>query len=218
MIWTADLAYAVGLIATDGSLSNDGRHIDLTSKDKDQLETFIRLLNLKCKVGLKRSSYNTKGTYFRIQFSNVRLYRFLCSIGIRPNKTKTIGKVTIPDKFFADFLRGNLDGDGCTYSYLDPRWKNSFMLYTAFSSASLKYLEWLRDQIKKLYVLEGKITFQGKSTFQLRYAKKGSIILIEKMYYKENLPALSRKRLKVFEALGIIQKNAGVAKLVHAID
>jgi len=34
MIWSADFAYAVGLLTTDGSLSIDGRHINLTSKRK----------------------------------------------------------------------------------------------------------------------------------------------------------------------------------------
>ena len=37
MKWTSELAYAVGLLTTDGSLSKDGRHIDLTSKDVEQL-------------------------------------------------------------------------------------------------------------------------------------------------------------------------------------
>lgn len=32
--WSPKIAYAVGLITTDGSLSKDGRHIDLTSKDR----------------------------------------------------------------------------------------------------------------------------------------------------------------------------------------
>jgi len=32
--WTPDLAYAVGLLVTDGNLSGDGRHITLRSKEK----------------------------------------------------------------------------------------------------------------------------------------------------------------------------------------
>jgi hypothetical protein len=33
--WNANLAYAIGLIATDGCLSSDGLLIDLTSKDRE---------------------------------------------------------------------------------------------------------------------------------------------------------------------------------------
>ena len=33
--WDPEVAYAVGLIATDGNLSRDGRHMSVTSKDRD---------------------------------------------------------------------------------------------------------------------------------------------------------------------------------------
>jgi hypothetical protein len=36
-IWSPGLAYVVGLIATDGSLGQDGRHLAMTSKDSSAL-------------------------------------------------------------------------------------------------------------------------------------------------------------------------------------
>jgi len=53
MDWSNNLAYAVGLIATDGSLSKDGRHINLTSKDLGQIQNFAKILNLKNRIGIK---------------------------------------------------------------------------------------------------------------------------------------------------------------------
>ena len=217
MKWTAEFAYAVGLITTDGSLSIDGRHINLTSKDLDQIQTFARILNLKNKIGSKRSSYNPLGKYYQIQFGDVKLYRFLQSIGLTPNKTKTLGSLKIPDKYFADFLRGHLDGDGCTYSYWDSRWKSSFMLYTTFVSASLTHLEWIKDTIKNLYEIEGKIKFSGKSTYQLVYAKNASVKLLAIMYYSSHISCLKRKYSKILKALSIIDKQAGVLKLVYSL-
>lgn len=206
MRWSCNLAYVIGLIVTDGSLSKDGRHIELTSKDKGQIETFSRILNLKNKIGYKRSDYNPSGVYYRIQFGNVRLYRFLIKIGLTPNKTKTIGQIEIPDKYFADFLRGHLDGDGYTTSYYDSVFKNSFRLYTGFVSASLKHLEWIKDKVRIIHHVEGRIKFAGKSTYQLVYAKKASIQLFGVMYYKKNLPYLKRKHSKIVTALDIIAK------------
>lgn len=55
MRWSADLAYAVGLISTDGNLSKDGRHFDFTSKDLDQIKNFKKILKLKNKIGKKYS-------------------------------------------------------------------------------------------------------------------------------------------------------------------
>ncbi len=208
MVWSADFAYVVGLLTTDGSLSIDGRHINLTSKDIDQIKTFAKILGLKNKIGLKSSTYNPKGIYYQIQFGNVELYRFLLSIGLTPNKTKTLGSLKIPDKYFADFLRGHLDGDGSTYSYWDKRWKSSFMLYTEFISASKNHLVWIQETIKRLCGISGKITF--RRIYHLRYAKKSSCEIIKVMYYKADISCLKRKRSKIAAALDIIAKQAGM--------
>lgn len=202
MKWSADFTYAVGLITTDGSLSKDGRHLNLTSKDLDQIKTFAKILGLKNKIGLKNSTYNPEGVYYQIQFGNVELYRFLLLIGLTPNKTKTLGSLKIPDKYFADFLRGHLDGDGSTYSYWDKRWKNSFMLYTEFISASEKHLVWIEGTIQRLYGVSGKIT--NRKIYHLRYAKKSSLIVLKKMYYTKSVICLQRKYSKIKLALGII--------------
>lgn len=212
MEWSEEIAYAIGLITTDGSLSIDGRHINLTSKDIEQIKTFAKILNINNKIGLKYGSYTRDKTYYQIQFGNIKFYKFLLEIGLTPHKTKTLGKLDIPDCYFADFLRGHLDGDGYTYSYWDSRWKSSFMLYTGFLSASKGHLEWIKGKINELYAIEGALRFQGKSTYSLKYSKKSSIVLLNKMYYKSNLPCLKRKLFKIEQALGIIQKQAGVLK------
>ena len=214
--WSANLAYIVGLIATDGNLSKDGRHINLTSKDILQLETFAKILNLSNKISPKMSSYAKNNICYQIQFGNVKLYKFLQSIGLTPNKTKTIGELSIPKRYFADFLRGHLDGDGCTYSYWDTRWKSSFMLYTDFISASKKHLDWLRNKVLNLYGIEGKIGFSGRSTYKLVYAKHASVWLLNMIYYRENIPCLKRKRLKISKALGIIQQQD--AEVLESVD
>lgn len=210
--WSADLAYAIGLITTDGSLSKDGRHINLTSKDIDQLKTFSKILALENKIEMKIGGY-AKTICYQVQFGNVKLYKFLLEIGLTPNKTKTLGALKIPSAYFADFLRGHLDGDGSTHSYWDKRWKSSFMLYTTFMSASKEHVEWLKFQIKNMYQVDGRITKQS-SCYLLRFAKKDSLKLIEIMYYNANLPYLSRKKFKIDLALSIINAHAGVLKSV----
>lgn len=213
MRWSSDLAYVIGLIVTDGNLSKDGRHIELTSKDRDQIETFSKILNLNNKIGSKKSGYNPNGVYYRIQFGNVKLYRFLIKIGLTPNKTKTIGQIKIPDKFFADFLRGHLDGDGYTTAFWDSVFKNSFRFYTGFVAASEPHLKWIRDQIKRLYGLKGSFRYSKEAhTFQLKYAKNASIKLLGKIYARRDLVGLKRKRFKIEAALDIVRKQ-GEGKL-----
>ncbi len=198
--WRADLAYAVGLIATDGCLAKDSLLIDLTSKDKEQLENFSKCLGVSLKIGNKISGNGDKS--FRVQFKNRFFYDFLLSIGLTPKKSLTMGKLDIPKKYFFDFLRGCFDGDGCFYSYWDPRWRSSHMFYLEFVSGSEKHINWLRRELKKKISVMGHVVKDGRgSTFQLKYAKKEAMEIIEKMYYNREVVCLSRKSMKIQKAL-----------------
>ncbi len=202
--WSSDFAYAIGLLVTDGCVSTNRRHITFVSKDREQIRNFMHALNIQVRTGDTRSGYSGKNTP-RIQFGDVLFCNFLISIGILPNKTKILGKVGIPPKYFFDFLRGHFDGDGSTYSYFDPRWKSSFMFYTTFVSASKKHILWLQKEIFDRLEIHGHITGDGikSSVFQLKYAKADSLKLLRKMYHK-NAIALPRKRLKIEKMLSIV--------------
>ena len=56
-IWSPELAYAVGLIATDGCLYKDGRHLAFVSKDLQLIKIFMKCLGLKVKISKKESGY-----------------------------------------------------------------------------------------------------------------------------------------------------------------
>ena len=149
----------------------------------------MRCLQIENKIGKNFAGYIAKGrkkkTFtHRVQFGDVRFVRFLSDIGIMPAKSKIIEDVLIPMKYFFDYLRGCFDGDGCIYSYWDPRWKSSFMFYVSFVSASKIHIDWLRAQIFRHTKAKGHITMDGKgSTHQLKYAKKDSLTILKRMFY-----------------------------------
>jgi hypothetical protein len=205
--WSAELAYAIGLIATDGCLSKDGRHIDLTSKDREQIENLRNCLNLKAKIGQKDNGAGQKS--FRVQWSDVTLYNFFLEIGLTPNKSLTMPELAVPDKYFFDFLRGSFDGDGCFYSYFDKRWKSSFMFYVVFTTASREHVIWLRGCLTRFLGVHGHIHIGGikNPIYTLRFAKKEAFIIIQQMYQDISKVHLSRKRLKIIKALAIVGKS-----------
>jgi hypothetical protein len=194
--WSSDFSYVIGLIASDGCLSSDGRHIDFTSKDKEQILNFQNILKLHhIKIGKKKNGLGHKA--YRIQFGSILFYQWLNSIGLTSNKSKTIGKIDVPSEFFFDFFRGVWDGDGTIYAYWDPRWKSSYMFYIGITSASYPFLLWLQTIISSQSEVCGKITHHKTSnTFQLRFAKKESRVVFKKMFYRKNLPHLPRKFAK----------------------
>lgn len=210
MAWSPELAYAVGLIATDGNLSSDGRHVSLTSKDIPQLKTFLKCIG-RPDVPVAEKQGHYRKTITHVQMSDVCLYGFLLSIGLTPNKTKTMGPLLIPDAYFFDFLRGHHDGDGCFYSYYDPRWRSSFMYYLTFLSASPSHVQWIRDSLERLLGVHGHMsTSRNSCVAQLKYAKRESLKVLKRMYVQPDAPCLERKRLKIKCALRIVGES-----LVH---
>lgn len=205
--WSPIFAYAIGLLVSDGCLSKDGRHIVMTSKDRDLIVVFNKCLGLTKKISIKYSGSGSLAYY--VQFGDVVFYDFLLSIGITSAKSKTISTVKVPKKYFFDYLRGYFDGDGCSYSYYDPIFTNSYRFYISFASGSERHIRWLRNKLIQYAKIKGSISRNrrhGPTNVQLKYAKKEAVILSKKMYYHDTLPCLIRKRLKINQSLRIIEE------------
>ena len=207
--WTPNIAYVIGLITTDGCLSTDGRHIIMRSSDIQLLETFRKCLNLSNRICQTFHDGWAKKPAYKIQFGNVQFYNWLLKIGLFPAKTYTIGEIKIPDKYFFDFLRGHLDGDGSVWTYTDS-W-NTFKkpeyvykrIFVKFISASKQHILWLRDNIEKIAKIKGHLhenkpryQFQTTSIWQVKFAKKDSLKLYSYLYPHIDVPCLTRKRQK----------------------
>ena len=193
--WNNDTAYLAGLFASDGCLSKDGRHLFMVSKDEEIIAATQRITSKSAKPTIKSGQFGT--TAYHFQFSDVALYDFFLEAGITPAKSKTIGVVSVPDLYYADFLRGYFDGDGTAYGYRDIRWKNSFMYYVGFVSASQEFLYWLQAQNRRLMqATSGKIN-PGIRASVLLYAKADSYKLFNAMYTPPPLFRLTRKYTKL---------------------
>lgn len=190
--WSPKFAYVIGLIATDGNLSKDGRHINFTSKDLDLVEIFKNHLNLDNKITKKTRAKEDIKKYYQIQFGDINFYEFLLSIGLTPHKSKTINNLCIPGKYFMDFFRGCIDGDGSIGAFMHPDSKNP-QLRLRLCSASKKFLLWTMAQ-NKIYGVKGYIR-NANRVYILEYAMADSINLLNKIYYKGFPLSLNRKFL-----------------------
>lgn len=188
------MGYLVGLMASDGCLYKDGRHLEFTSMDLELAQNFCKALGRP--ITVKRKLNSDDSTAYRVQFSDVALYDFLIDVGLTAAKSNTIGPLHIPDEFYVDFLRGEFEGDGSTYGYYDTRWKNSWMYYVQIVSASKDFLDWVILQNIRIIGLSAASPRISGRVWQVSYGKKDAGIFFANVYGNSTL-FLERKRSKL---------------------
>ena len=203
LIKPENLWYTVGLIATDGNLSKNGRHINITSKDEEHMLMVRKALMLKNKLTKKSRGGAKIKEYSFLQFGDVKFYKFLLFIGLTPKKSLILKEIKVPKIYFADFLRGVIDGDGSIHTWIHPTNKNEQWALRIFS-ASEKFVQWLQLEIKSLFGAEGKIHIskraKNSTLYQLKFGKFATKqILFE--CYNTNCLALKRKKALAFACL-----------------
>lgn len=196
MAWSGQLAYVIGIITTDGNLSIDERHINITSKDKEIVENCKLALVIDNKIGKKSRDGSTEKNYYTLQFGSVLFYNFLLEIGLYPAKSKILKNIAIPKKYFADFLRGCMDGDGSIVVFKHPESKNDQIRLT-IASASEDFLIWIKKCIFEYTKITGGWISDNrkynKNVLVLSYGKKDTIKLLKYVYNTQCEYRLTRK-------------------------
>lgn len=200
-----DLWYFIGLMATDGNLSKDGRHIEITSKNKSHLIAVKNSLGLENnKISKKSRDGSNNKLYPRLQFSDIKLYKFLLTLGLIPKKSLTLGKIKLNYTYFSDFLRGVIDGDGCISTWihktnLGRQWS------LRITSAAPKFIQWLKKEIENYFDIKGKLykyRYKNKKNdiYILKFGKLATKIIIEGIYKKDSV-FLDRKKKQTISCL-----------------
>ena len=200
--WDPLTAYAVGLIATDGCLIEQGRAIAFVSQDAQLVETLLRCLGREPKYRMQRTRLGRE--IYRFQVKDAVLYRWLEHVGLTPRKSLTLGPIDVPEALFPHLVRGLLDGDG---SIINKVWRadtsrQSDYYYewfrAQFVSASRDHIDWLHARLRSALGLRGWIgtrTTAGRHpTHKLVFGKHDSIALLAWLYAERDAPCLLRKR------------------------
>lgn len=203
--WSPQFAYAIGLITSDGNLSIDNRHINFTSKDRDLAILYKKCLGIKNKIGRKGSGQYKAKKYYVVQFGDKNFYEFLLAIGLMQAKSKKLKALKIPSKYFLDFFRGCIDGDGNINVFHHPESRHP-QLRLRLCSASFHFLNWIQNRLKMILGIRRGWIDEKNKAHELNYGKADSEKLLKYIYYDENSPRLERKYLLARPFLGSIIK------------
>lgn len=192
--WSSEMAYVLGLIATDGCISRSGT-VSLCINDKDLLEKVKSLMGSTHTI----KYYGYQDGLYNFSFSRQRLISDLNRLGVFPNKSLTIRFPDVPLAFLVDFIRGIFDGDGSVF--FEKR-SPGFPLRVSFVGGSKDFIETLEIKLQVLGMPKRTI-YQQKTknavSYMIRYAHADSIKLFNLFYDKntiENGLFLARKYAK----------------------
>ncbi len=124
--WSSDMSYVLGFVTADGCVGvrrirkRDNEKVyyfNITSKDIEILEKIKNSMEGQQKIYCKSNGYSKEKIYHFIQVNNQKICKDLINLGIQPRKTYNLEPIKVPDKYFADFVRGVFDGDGTVYIY-----------------------------------------------------------------------------------------------------
>lgn len=203
--WSPEMAYAVGLIATDGCLVTGQRRIDFCTADLQLAETYLVCLGRD--PGAVRVERTPRGALlYRVVLKDAELYRWLLTIGLTPRKSLTLGALDVPKENLVHVVRGLLDGDGTILNFTSKadttRRPDGSYRYewfrVRFVSASRRHLVWLQDRIHGTLGIRGAIGETERPPhspiYRLQFGRWDSMRILPWIYADRGAPCLLRKR------------------------
>lgn len=198
--WSPEMAYVLGLIATDGCVSRTGT-VSLCINDKDLLGKVKDVMGSAHTI----KYYGHQEGLYSFNFSRQKLCADLNRLGIFPNKSLNIRFPDVPDAFLIDFVRGVFDGDGSVF--FEKR-SSKLPLRASFISSSKDFIETLEAKLRALGMPK-RTLYQHKTknavSYMIRYAHADSIRLFKLLYNKnaiKNGLFLARKYKKFLAGMG----------------
>ena len=167
--WSPDMAWCLGLLATDGSITSQKnvynnepvrKTIQLGSTDSEIVEKFVKFINSTYKIGkeeVRHTGFGDTGPFYNTCILSNNIYDDLISLGVIERKSLVMDFPTnYPVEYMADYIRGLWDGDG-SIKLIDNKY-----IQCAFHSGSEQFISSIADEISK--ITSSEIDYKFRST------------------------------------------------------
>lgn len=188
---SAEKAYWIGFLATDGNIYDNIVSIALQARDKNHIEKFKKLLKSNHPIYDIDSKLNNKiFKSVKFQIRSDKLCDDLISLGITKNKSLTLKPQKIKDEFVPDYIRGLIDGDGCIHIRKDNQMSISFI-------GTFEVCSFISQNITMLCNIKPSKIKRRKNVYHIRWnGNKISKKITDAIYYNGCI-ALDRKFEKI---------------------
>lgn len=190
-IITEDSAYWAGILAGDGSVSNN--IISLCMKDLEHIEKFKHFMNSLHAIFTRNGSYG-------ISFTSAKACGDLKKWGITENKSLNLEITNQALLYNSNFLRGVVDADGCIY-YHPSQETTSIQVFTASELFMNQFRAVVFDMINYNTKVYERNTTDNRG-YDMRITDNSAALDMLKILYENDRPALERKKNKALKVIG----------------
>lgn len=182
--WNPEMAYVLGLIATDGNVSWNPKKgyqsltITAAEKDKEHLEKIRQLLK-----SAKPLLYAESTKSYRLIVNSKKICQDLMAFGIVPAKSKILKFQPVPVRYLQHYIRGVVDGDG-TVRYCSREKGPYFEINICFGSRV--FLGELARQVEKMGI-NATVRESRPNFFIVRYTCKRAMKFANWIYADADL-------------------------------
>jgi predicted DNA-binding protein YlxM (UPF0122 family)/DNA-binding transcriptional regulator WhiA len=175
--WSKEMAYILGFILTDGSISDDNNQVSIVIKDVELLEKIRTRLESNHPIKYMKAY----GIYY-FRFARGKMVERLRELGIIRNKSLVVKFPEIPDKYLSHFIRGVFDGEGSVF--FEPRSKKS-PLRVNFTSGPMGFITTLESLLNSHAGLRKRTIYKldrGNTSYYIRYCHNDSLKFFDYIY------------------------------------
>jgi hypothetical protein len=203
---TPEKAYILGLIFSDGSVTDRALKISLQITDINILEKVKNIMEYTGNVKIYKSKKPNVKDSAILQIYSKKLIKDLNNLGCVKNKTYSL-EYPIISNFNSHFIRGVFDGDGCITNF-----KKSYYFSI---TGRIVFLEKLQDiLIKEVQINKSKISKKNHNSNifgAIQYSKRKTLLSLRDYLYKEsNNLFIERKKNKFFEILEVTSNECKI--------
>jgi hypothetical protein len=179
--WSADMAYVLGFVLTDGCVS--GISFSISQKYPEILERIGSAMKSNYPI---RKTRNGKSYLHTLTISRKEMVEDLAALGIGEKKSLTVDFPDVPAEYLSHFIRGVIDGDG---------WVQDRGYVMKVTSGSVLFAVKL-NEVFNAYGLNGRIQKQSGAYRVWVSGKEDVARLAELLYDNPGDLYLARKRAR----------------------
>lgn len=158
-----NVQYWLGMLITDGNITNNCISLSLSTKDFDHIEKYKKFLKSSLKITINKDRRFDNSSMSKFTFCNFEVVNFLETLGITKRKTFT---VKYNGKINWNFLRGVIDGDGCYYKGFNKKSKTNHCRIS-IATASYEFAKQISNFYKENQIKHTLYSVKNRNIFYL---------------------------------------------------